>query len=100
MNKVNLQNINATYQATPRFSCALSVPILLASRRSNNSYYTTHSSGLGDTALVAQAWLWTPKHARRGNIRLGFGMQAPTGKDYVQNNVLTTATATAPTLIT
>ena len=100
MNKVNLQDINLTYQATPRFSFTLSVPILLASRRSNNSYYTTHSSGLGDTSLVAQAWLWNPRHSRHGNIRLGFGVQAPTGKDNVQNNVLTTATATAPTLIT
>jgi hypothetical protein len=100
MNKVNLQDINLTYQATDRFSVTLTVPLLLASRRSNNSYYTTHSSGLGDTTVVAQGWLWNPKHARRGNIRFGFGMQAPTGKDNVQNNVLTSATATAPTVIT
>ena len=39
--------------------------------------------------MVAQGWLWNPKRAKRGNIRLGFGMQAPTGKDNVQNNVLT-----------
>lgn len=100
MNKVNLQDINLTYQATSRFSLTLSIPILLASRRSNNSYYTTHSSGLGDASLVLQGWLWNPKHARRGNIRLGFGVQAPTGKDNVQNNVLTSATATTPTVVT
>jgi hypothetical protein len=100
MNKVNLEDINLTYQATPRFSFTLSVPLLLASRRSNNSYYTTHSSGLGDTSVLAQAWLWNPKRTKRGNIRLGFGMQAPTGKDNVQNNVLTTATATTPTVVT
>lgn len=100
MNKVNLQDMNLTYQLTPRFSLTLTVPILLASRRSNNSYYTTHSAGLGDTTVVAQGWLWNPRRAKRGNIRLGFGMQAPTGKDNVQNNVLTTATATTPTVIT
>jgi hypothetical protein len=100
MNKINLQDIDLTYQLTPRFSLTLSIPLLLASRRSNNSYYTTHASGLGDASLVAQGWLWNPKHARRGNIRFGFGFQAPSGKDNVQNNVLTSATATAPTAVT
>jgi hypothetical protein len=100
MNKINLENINLTYQATPRFSFTLSVPLLFASRRSNSSYYTTTASGLGDVSLVAQGWLWNPKHARRGNIAVGFGVQAPSGKDNVQNNVLTSATATTPTPVT
>jgi hypothetical protein len=100
MNKINLQDINLTYQATSRFSFTLTVPLLFASRRSNNSFYTTHASGLGDVALVGQGWLWNPRHARRGNISLGFGVQAPTGKDNVQNNVLSSATATTPTVVT
>ena len=100
MNKINLQDINLTYQATSRFSLTLTVPLLFASRRSNNSYYTSHTAGLGDTALVAQGWLWNPRHARRGNISVGFGVQAPTGKDNVQNNVLTTAGATTPSVVT
>ena len=100
MNKINLQDINLTYQATSRISLTLTVPLLFASRRSNNSYYTTTAAGLGDTALVAQGWLWNPRHAKRGNISIGFGMQAPTGKDNVQNNVLASATATTPTVVT
>jgi hypothetical protein len=100
MNKVNLQDINLTYQMTPRFSLSLSIPILIASRRSNSSYYTTHAAGLGDSSVVAQGWVWNPKRAKRGNIRVGFGMQAPTGKDNVQNNVLTTASATTPSVVT
>ena len=100
MNKINLEDINLTYQATPRFSFTLSIPILFASRRSNNSFYTTTSSGLGDSAVIAQGWLWNPRHARRGNISIGFGFQAPSGKDNVQNNVLTSATATTPSLTT
>ena len=99
MNKINLENIDLTYQATSRFSLTLSVPLLFASRRSNNSYYTTTSSGIGDTSLVAQVWLWNPKHAKRGNISIGFGLQAPTGKDNVSNNVLTSATATTQTVV-
>ena len=89
-----------TYQATSRISLTLTVPLLFASRRSNNSYYTTHTAGLGDSALVAQGWLWNPRHAKRGNISVGLGVQAPSGKDNVQNNVLTTATATTPSVVT
>ena len=100
MNKINLQDINVTYQATSRISVTLTVPILFASRRSNNAFSTTHSAGLGDMAVVAQGWLWNPRHAKRGNISIGLGVQAPTGKDNVQNNLLTSATATTPTLTT
>jgi hypothetical protein len=76
------------------------VPILFASRRANNSYSTTHSSGLGDVAVIAQGWLWNPRRAKRGNVSIGFGVQAPSGNDHVQNNLLTSPTATAPTLTT
>jgi hypothetical protein len=100
MNKINLEDINLTYQATSRISLTLTVPILFASRRANNSFSTTHSSGLGDAAVIAQGWLWNPKHAKRGNISIGFGAQAPSGNDDVQNNLLTSPTATAPTLTT
>jgi hypothetical protein len=100
MNKINLQDINLTYQATARLSVTLTVPVLFASRRGNSSYYTSTTSGLGDSALVAQGWLWNPRRARRGNISLGFGMQAPTGKDNVSNNVLTSAAATVPSAVT
>jgi hypothetical protein len=100
MNKVNLQDIDLTYQVTSRFSVSLSIPILVASRRANNSYYTTYASGLADASVVAQGWLWNPRHARRGNIRAGFGLQVPSGKDNVQNDVLTTPTASVPTPVT
>lgn len=100
MNKINLQDIDLTYQATPRFSLTLSVPLLFASRRANNSYYTSTTSGIGDTSLTLNGWLWNPRHARRGNISIGFGVQAPTGKDNESNNVLTSATATTPTVVT
>ena len=100
MNKINLQDIDVTYQATPRFSFTLSIPVLLASRRANNSYYTSTTSGIGDTSVVAQGWLWNPRTAKRGNISIGLGVQAPTGKDNEANNVYTTSTATTASLVT
>ncbi|HKE26240.1 MAG TPA: hypothetical protein VKB88_27980 [Bryobacteraceae bacterium] len=67
--KINLQDIDLTYQMTPRFSVTLSVPMLLASRRANNSCYTTTASGLGNTSPVFQGWLWNARHARRGKYQ-------------------------------
>jgi hypothetical protein len=99
MNKINLEAVQATYQITPRFSCGLTVPILFASRRSNNAFSTTHASGFGDVSVLAQAWLWSPRRATRGNISIGLGFQAPTGKDNVQNSVISTPGA-SPTVVT
>ena len=99
MNKINLEDVNLTYQATDRLSLTLTVPILSASRRANNSYYTSTTSGLGDSALVAETWLFNPRRAKRGNISIGLGLQAPTGKDNESNNVLTTATAKTPSVV-
>src|SRR5689334_6088889 len=87
MNKINLENFNLTYQITPRFSVTGSMPLLLASRRSNNSPYTTTSQGIGDTSLLVSGWLWNPKSKTRGNISIGLGVSLPTGRNNVINNV-------------
>ncbi len=87
MNKINLLNANATYQLSPRFSLSFSAPILLASRRSNNSPITTTAQGLGDVTVGAQMWIWDPRERSKSNIQVGFGMALPTGKDNVTNTV-------------
>jgi hypothetical protein len=87
MNKINLENFSATYQATPRFSFTFDLPVLLASRRGHNSPYTTTAQGIGDVTVTAQGWLWNPKENTRGNVQIGFGMVLPTGKDNVRNTV-------------
>lgn len=87
MNKINLLNLNVTYQATKRFSFTFSAPLLLASRRSNNSPYTTTAQGLGDVLATAQGWLWKPTGESAGNMSFGLGVVLPTGKDNVINRV-------------
>jgi len=87
MNKINLMDYNLTYQLTPRWSLNLDVPLLLASRRSNNSAFTTSTQGLGDVIVTAQTWLWSPQKARKGNVAIGFGFMAPTGRADTMNNV-------------
>jgi hypothetical protein len=85
MNKINLENVNFTYQATPRFSFTVSAPILSASRRSNNSPYTLDSHGIGDVIITANGWLWDPTENTKGNVQFGLGTMLPTGaSDLVQ----------------
>src|SRR3954454_8984641 len=68
MNKVNLENLNVVYQATPRFSLSFDMPLLLASRRGNTSAYTPTAQGIGDTIVTAQGWIWNPSENSRGNV--------------------------------
>jgi len=88
MNKINLENFNVTYQLTPRFSVTADVPLLLASRRSHNSPYTTTAQGIGDTIFTFQGWVFNPRSEKsHGNVSLGMGIMLPTGKDNVSNVV-------------
>jgi hypothetical protein len=86
-NKINLENLTATYQLSPRFSLTADIPLLTASRHSNNSSIVYTSAGIGDTSFVASGWIWNPRRHSRGNIQLGVGFLAPTGKDNVANVV-------------
>lgn len=79
-------DLSFTYQATPRFSFTLEVPINDGDR---TSYYehdfvhkdTTRASGVGDLRLIGSAWLLDPATHHDGNISLGLGVKFPTGRD-------------------
>ena len=86
-NKINLENFSATYQLTPRFSFSADIPLLTASRHTNDSPIVYTSADIGDVSFMANGWIWNPKENTRGNIQLSFGLLAPTGKDNVANTV-------------
>jgi hypothetical protein len=87
MNKLNLQNFAVTYQLSRRFSLTADIPLMLASRHTHNSAITYTSSGIGDSSFMLNGWLWDTTENNRGNIQLGIGVVAPTGKDNVSNYV-------------
>ena len=87
MNKINLLNFNLNYQASRRFSFQIDAPLLLASRRSNNSPYTTTAQGVGDIIVSAQGWVWNPTENTRGNVAFTLGAMLPSGRDNVMNSV-------------
>jgi hypothetical protein len=86
-NKINLLNFNLDYQVSRRFSFQIDAPLLLASRRSNNSPYTTTAQGIGDIIVSAQGWVWSPTENTRGNVAFSFGAMLPSGNDHVMNRV-------------
>jgi hypothetical protein len=86
-NKINLENVSLTYQLTSRFSVTANVPILTASRHSNNTDTFQLADGIGDTSFMVSGWLWNPKENKRGNVQIGFGLQIPTGNDDVITNI-------------
>ncbi len=96
-NKINLENFNATYQISSRFSVTADIPLLTASRHTNNSPIIYTSAGIGDGSILAQGWIWDPREKTSGNVQLGIGLLLPTGKDNVQNTVTSNGiTSTVP----
>jgi hypothetical protein len=94
MNQINLQTFSLSYQANPRWSFQLNVPVIVASRvGQSNLSHVFNTAGIGDVSLTAQTWLWRPPTESRGNVAVGFGVKFPTGKDGVTNS-FTTATGT------
>lgn len=98
-NKINLENLSATYQFSDRFSVSADIPILTASRHTNDSSIIYTSSGIGDSSVMVNGWVWNPKENSRGNIQFGVGLLAPTGKDNVANVVEGTNGKTTTTIV-
>lgn len=96
-NKINLENFNATYQISSRFSVTADIPLLTASRHTNDSPIIYTSAGIGDTSILAQGWIWDPREKTSGNVQLGIGLLLPTGKDNVENTITSNGvTSTVP----
>lgn len=89
-NKINLENMQVTYQVSPRWSVFANVPVLFATRRANDAPFTYHSAGIGDTILGAQRWMWNPEKNPSHNIQVTAGLQFPTGQDGLDNTVIKT----------
>ena len=99
-NRINLIDGGLTYQFTPRFSVIGIVPVEFASRRyfiaagsingapANTLIGNWGVSGMGDISLMGQGWIWNPANNPKHNIQVGFGVQMPSGRDNIQNNLV------------
>lgn len=98
-NRINLITANLTYQWTPRISFEADVPLLFASRKTQNSPIKYQSSGVGDTILGFNTWVLSPAHYPRANVQLGLGVLMPSGSDDVMNTVNTNTTGSGSSVI-
>ena len=89
---VNTQDsldLSGTYAVTRRFSMALALPIIRASWSiplpvtAAGQRNEQNAQGIGDVTLTGRYWMFDPEAHRRGNLSLGLGLKAPTGKDDV-----------------
>jgi len=89
INKQYSLDLSGNYAVTRRFSLGLAVPIVRASwsiplpvnpagQRSEQN-----AQGIGDVTLTGRYWMFNPDVHQRGNLSLGLGLKAPTGKDNV-----------------
>ena len=68
---------------TDRFSLSLTLPF---SRGTHSRYYAdgvrhkVSAGGLGDVNVIATAWLFSPADHSEGNLAIGIGLKAPSGK--------------------
>jgi len=89
---VNTQDsldLSGTYAVTRRFGLALAVPIVRASWSiplpvtSTGQRNEQNAQGIGDVTVTGRYWMFNPEVHLRGNLSLGLGLKAPTGKDDV-----------------
>jgi hypothetical protein len=89
VNKQASLDLAGTYALTRRFNMTLAVPIVRASWSiplpvtSTGQRNEQNAQGIGDVTVTGRYWMFDPEAHRRGNLSLGLGMKAPTGKDDV-----------------
>jgi len=79
-------DLSGIYAVTRRFGLAVAVPVVRASwsiplpitpagpRNEQNA------QGIGDVTVVGRTWMFNPDQHPRGNLSLGLGLKAPTGR--------------------
>ena len=89
--KVHSLDWNLTYALSKRFSLSATLPFVEGTVKSKfehlegapHAHHKTHASGIGDFRLTANAWLWDPDVAQKGNVSLSLGVKTSTGDDQV-----------------
>lgn len=78
------------------FTNRLSVGLIVAGstgtesrEEDDGSRHSQYATGLGDAAVVGNAWLLEPQDHGSGNVRLGLGVKAPTGDYRATGNFFT-----------
>jgi hypothetical protein len=93
INTINLVDLGIRYNFNPRASLSVGIPYFSADRssalrdadRNIVGRSAVQAQELGDIAVVGRYLLWDPGAQPRGNVQLGLGIKAPTGKHDVED---------------
>jgi hypothetical protein len=78
----------ATYGISPRVSISGTLPFLHGSHSrfyADGNRHEVTSGGLSDINATGRTWLWAPASHADGNIQVGLGVKAATGKHDVED---------------
>jgi hypothetical protein len=84
--RLNSLDVSLTYATGEEASVTLTVPVSYSTDEHTNADTQRHrvsGAGVGDINLMVNLWLASPILHPNGNIALGFGLKAPTGRYHV-----------------
>ena len=79
----NTVNLGLTYAVSDRVSVTLNVPWFdgsISNLHADNVRHRNSASGIGDVNVHVSSWLFDLQSNPRGNVALGAGVKAPTGR--------------------
>jgi len=87
--RLNSADVSFTYATSERLSFTIVVP--MSHSTGSNVYpdlqrHEVSSTGIGDINVTGNLWLGTPAAHLKGNVLVGFGIKAPTGRNDVLGN--------------
>jgi hypothetical protein len=95
-NVVNIQqtyDLSATLALTPQWTMSVSLPYVDASwsiplpvAPTPGERNELDAQGIGDLVVTARRWVRDVASHQKGNLSLGFGIKAPTGRDDVKDD--------------
>jgi hypothetical protein len=90
---LNIDSLDVTFERgiTERLSLQLTIPFSHGTHSrlysdAPDSRHEVSATGLGDVSLIGRFLLFDPKTHANGNVSLGLGVKAPTGKNDVEDD--------------
>lgn len=88
--RLNTIDLAVTFATSERFSLTLTTPVAYSTIENTQPDQQRHkisNSGVGDINVTGNLWLGAPTRHPNGNVSLGFGVKAPTGRYHTTGDV-------------
>ncbi|HSE46430.1 MAG TPA: hypothetical protein VLA89_13980 [Gemmatimonadales bacterium] len=89
---INTIDLSLRYGVTEQLSLLFTVPLTTGTNsriHPDGNRHGTSATGIGDISLVGNLWLLNASTHPAGNVALGLGIKAPTGKNDIEDDFAT-----------